>query len=355
VICIALVAAVPAFGDPSISAKQAEAQQVMGQLQQLSDQLERSRAQYASASEQLAQIQRNVRENRHALQIAKHNLKASQSMIAQRLVTLYTSEQTSTLEVVLGARSLDDMINQLDSQKSVTSLDARVLSQVKVFRTAVDRNGKALAKANRRQQQVVAERAAAKRSIESRISEQNRLYNSIKGEIVKLVAAQHARQLLAAQQAQARLAAQQRAAQAQAQSTIVGVTAVAPQSDTVVAPPSQYGGVVGVAMSQLGTNYVWGGAQPGGFDCSGLVMWAYAQMGVSLPHSTYAQYAMGVPVSRDQLEPGDLVFFDGVGHVGIYIGGGQFIHAPHTGDVVKISSLSEDWYSATYVGARRIL
>lgn len=327
----------------------------MGQLQQLSDQLERSRAQYASASEQLAQIQRNVRENRHALQIAKHNLKASQSMIAQRLVTLYTSEQTSTLEVVLGARSLDDMINQLDSQKSVTSLDARVLSQVKVFRTAVDRNGQALARANRRQQHVVAERAAAKHSIESRISEQNRLYNSIKGEITKLVAAQHARQLLAAQQAQARLAAEQRATQAQAQSTIVGVTALAPQSDTVVAPPSQYGGVVGVAMSQLNTPYVWGGAQPGGFDCSGLVMWAYAQMGVSLPHSTYAQYAMGVPVSRDQLEPGDLVFFDGVGHVGIYIGGDQFVHAPHTGDVVKISSLSEAWYAATYVGARRIL
>jgi peptidoglycan DL-endopeptidase CwlO len=355
VICIALVAAVPAFGDPSISAKQAQAQQVMAQLQQLSDQLERSRAQYASASEQLAQIQRNVRENRHALQIAKHNLKASQSMIAQRLVTLYTSEQTSTLEVVLGARSLDDMINQLDSQKSVTSLDARVLSQVKVFRTAVDRNGQALARANRRQQQVVAERAAAKHSIESRISEQNRLYNSIKGEITKLVAAQHARQLLAAQQAQARLAAEQRATQAQAQSTIVGVTALAPQSDTVVAPPSQYGGVVGVAMSQLNTPYVWGGAQPGGFDCSGLVMWAYAQMGVSLPHSTYAQYAMGVPVSRDQLEPGDIVFFDGLGHEGLYIGGGQFVHAPHTGDVVKISSLDESWYSATYVGARRIL
>ena len=76
---------------------------------------------------------------------------------------------------------------------------------------------------------------------------------------------------------------------------------------------------------------------PGGFDCSGLVAWAYAQVGVSLPHSTYAQYSMGVAVSQDQLQPGDLVFFDGLGHVGIYIGGGQFVHAPHTGDVVKIS------------------
>ena len=104
-------------------------------------------------------------------------------------------------------------------------------------------------------------------------------------------------------------------------------------------------------MRYLGTPYVWGGASPSGFDCSGFTMYVYAQVGVSLPHSTYAQYGMGVAVSRSQLQPGDLVFLYGLGHVGIYIGGGQYIHAPHTGDVVKISSLP----TSGYVGARRIL
>ena len=121
-----------------------------------------------------------------------------------------------------------------------------------------------------------------------------------------------------------------------------------------VAPPSQYTGVVGIALHYLGTPYVWGGSSPAGFDCSGFVAYVYAQVGVSLPHYTGAQWNMGVPVSRSDLEPGDLVFFDGLGHVGIYIGGGQFVHAPHTGDVVKISSLGESWYAATYDGARRI-
>ncbi len=107
-------------------------------------------------------------------------------------------------------------------------------------------------------------------------------------------------------------------------------------------------------MRYLGTPYVWGGASPGGFDCSGLVAYAYSQVGVSLPHYTGAQWNVGVGVSRSDLQPGDLVFFNGLGHVGIYIGGGQFIHAPHSGDVVKISSLSESWYAATYVGARRV-
>ena len=199
---------------------------------------------------------------------------------------------------------------------------------------------------------IVAEQQAAKRSIESRIAQQQSLYNSIKGQIASMIAAERQRQLQALQAAQARAAAARRVAQ---EDTVVGITAVGPQASTYVAPPSTHGGVVGIALSQVGTPYVWGGAAPGGFDCSGLVMWAYAQVGVSLPHSTYALYNMGVPVSYDQLQPGDLVFFDGLGHVGLYIGGGQFVHAPHTGDVVKVSSLSEGWYSSTYVGARRIL
>ena len=88
-------------------------------------------------------------------------------------------------------------------------------------------------------------------------------------------------------------------------------------------------------MQYLGTPYVWGGASPSGFDCSGFSMYVYAQMGVSLPHNAAMQYnTVGTYVPRDQLQAGDLVFFDGLGHMGIYIGGDQFIHAPHTGDVV---------------------
>jgi cell wall-associated NlpC family hydrolase len=355
VVCIALLAAVPAFADPSVSSKRAEAQQVMSQLRGLSDDLERARSQYAASTAQLAKIQRDLKQNRYELRVAKQNLKVGQRRIAQRLVALYTSDQASTLEVILGARSLDDMINRMDGARSVTSLDANVLGQVKTFRRAVKRNGELLAQAKASQQRVVATRAAAKQSIESKIAQQNHLLASIKGQIAQMVAAEQARQLQMAQAAQARLAQQHRVSQQQALETVVGVSAVAPQEQTVVAPPSTHGGVVGVAMSQLGTPYVWAGASPGGFDCSGLVMWAYAQVGVSLPHSTYAQYSAGVPVSRDQLQPGDLVFFDGLGHVGIYIGGGQFVHAPHTGDVVKISGLGEGWYSSSYVGARRIL
>jgi cell wall-associated NlpC family hydrolase len=349
------LAAVPAFADPSVSSKRAQAQQVMGQLAQLSNSLERARSQYDASTQQLAKIQNDLRVNGHELKVAKHNLKAGQRVIAQRLVTLYTSDQASTLEVVLGARSLDDMITRMDSAKSVTGLDARVLAQVKTFRAAVKRNHELLAKARVSQQRVVSQRAAAKASIESQISRQQSLLSSIKGQIAQIIAAERARQLQMAAAAQARLAAAHRVSQAQAQDTVVGASAIAPQADTVVAPPSSFSGAVGVAMAQLGKPYVWAASGPDSFDCSGLIIYAFSAVGRSLPHSTYALYNLGVPVSRDQLQPGDLVFFDGLGHAGIYIGGDQFVHAPHSGDVVKISSLNEGWYAGSYDGARRIL
>jgi cell wall-associated NlpC family hydrolase len=115
---------------------------------------------------------------------------------------------------------------------------------------------------------------------------------------------------------------------------------------------------VAIAERYLGVPYLWGGADPlTGFDCSGFAMFVYAQLGVNLTHYTGAQWYEGTRVPPSQLEPGDLVFFEpsarGPQHEGIYIGNGQFIQAPHTGDVVKISSLDQPSYLFGYVGAVR--
>ena len=114
---------------------------------------------------------------------------------------------------------------------------------------------------------------------------------------------------------------------------------------------------VDLALQFLGVPYAWGGATPSGFDCSGLVMYVYSQLGVSLTHYSGAQFHEGTPVPREALVPGDIVFFHqtsrGPQHEGLYIGNGQFVHAPHTGDVVRISSLSDPAYAFGYAGAVR--
>jgi len=122
-----------------------------------------------------------------------------------------------------------------------------------------------------------------------------------------------------------------------------------------VEPPKPVGRprVVAIALRYLGTPYRWAGSSPGGFDCSGFVMYVYGRVGVGLPHNSSMLWSVGRPVARKDLQPGDIVFFNGLSHVGIYIGRGRFVHAPHTGDVVKISRLSESWYRTTYDGARR--
>jgi len=118
--------------------------------------------------------------------------------------------------------------------------------------------------------------------------------------------------------------------------------------------PRERQNVVEIARKHVGAPYRWGGSSPEGFDCSGFVRYVYAQVGVSLPHNAAKQYIFGAAVSRDRLQPGDLVFFDGLRHNGIYVGNGQFIHARRSGKHVTISTLDETWYAKRWVGARRL-
>jgi cell wall-associated NlpC family hydrolase len=108
-----------------------------------------------------------------------------------------------------------------------------------------------------------------------------------------------------------------------------------------------------IALRMVGTPYRWGGESPGGFDCSGLVRWAYGRIGIDLPHSSYALYDRGRPVSAAHMQTGDVLFFEGLGHVGLYLDNGRMVHAPYSGRDVEVVRLA-DWYGSRLVGARRV-
>jgi cell wall-associated NlpC family hydrolase len=315
-----------------IGSKRAEAQQVLAQIQAMDAQMEKAVEAYNAANVRLDQIKHDLEVNQARLQTAKKNLVKARAQVSARLVALYTSDEPDTLSIIFGASSLGDLIERIDSANRIADEDARIAAEVKQYRNEVQTRQQALVKAQADQEKVVAERAAQRASVQSQLAERQALYSSIKDQIAQLEAAERARQ--------ARLAAQARAAAKKQQSAPAPAPAPAPSSSSggssgsSAPPPATHSSVVSIALQYLGVPYVWGGASPSGFDCSGLTMYAYAKVGVYLPHNAAMQYGMGTPVSRSQLAPGDLVFFSGLSHVGMYIGGGRFVHAPHTGDVV---------------------
>ncbi len=364
-----------AAADPTVSAKRAQAEEVLNEIREIDSQLSHAAEAYNLANLRLQRIEADLSVNARHLRISRKSLKGAQAHLSKRLVALYVSgRRESGLEVLLGAQSLEQVISRLDAVDRVTEQDARVVGEVKEFKGQVQTRKLKLKQARAAQAREVAERAAQRSAIESQLREREQMLAGVREEIAQLEAAEARRQERLQAQARARVAAL--ALQPEPEESIAPAPATAtaretaaapveasaleseidPQTELVpaVAPDARYGGVVGIAMQYLGVPYRWGGADPSGFDCSGFLMFVYAQVGVSLPHNAAMQYGLGTPVSKDQLQAGDLVFFDGLGHNGMYIGGGQFIHSPHTGDVVKISSLSDSWYASTWVGGRRL-
>ena len=311
----------------------------MGQVQAIDAELGHAIEAFNAAEIRLDALKTEKKINARRLEIARGNFRDAQATLAERLVALYTSDQESALAVLLGASSIEELINRVDAIDRVSEQDARIIREVRTFRTEVRRREAELERARAEQERVVAERAARRGAIQEQLAERKRLLAGIKDEIADIQAAEAARQERLQAQAEQRLAT--------GSSTPSSGAGGNP-------PPGNYGGVVGIAMQYLGIPYQWGGSSPStGFDCSGFVMYVFAKVGVSLPHNAAMQYGYGSPVSRANLQPGDLVFFNSLGHNGIYIGGNQFIHSPHTGDVVKISSIT-GWYDSTWYGARRL-
>jgi cell wall-associated NlpC family hydrolase len=305
---------------------------------------------YNGARWRLGLVQERIRVNRRNLAEAARNLKTGRAMLAQRVRHVYKQGRASTAEVLLSSGSVVSVVDTADMLKRIERQDAHIVASIRDYRERARRTRVRLLDDRRQAKRQVADALRAKARVEALLRRRQAVLSRARGELGRLLAAEKARQRREAEIARQRALAAQQAAPAAG-------TTLAPQSPSggaavATAPlPSGSGNAeaVRIAMRYLGVPYRWGGASPSGFDCSGLASYAYAQIGKSVPHYTGAIWAQFPKVPRDQLQAGDMVFFNGLGHMGIYIGGGQMVHAPHTGDVVRVASVDR----GDYVGAVR--
>ncbi len=306
----------------TLAGMQAEAARVRDQLSALDSQAEVVTEQYDQARAQLDDVTSRLGIARMDLARAQDDLAAKQAIMGQRLASIYKTGSFSVLDVLLSSGDFTELETNVGFYRKLAQQDLTSERDVERLVATVDTLTQQIGD-ERQQAQSYAQDVQVKAAVvENKIAERQALLNNLDSKIKTLIERQEA--------------AARRAAAALARSTGLKIADIPGKAVQLA--------VVRETMKYLGVPYVWGGATPrGGFDCSGLVLYVYAKFGVNFPHGATMQAHMGTPVPFSSLEPADLVFFGNPSfyhHVGIYIGNGLFIEAPHTGDVVKISRLA---------------
>jgi len=333
-------------GADALADKQAQARQIADKMAVLESQLMSINAQYEQANYELHLAEQKVVDAKALAEQTAAEVTRRQADLRDFAVSAYqTGNDTATLDALFtsdpgaGAEKVSYLDTLGGNKRDL--IDAYKGAKVKAQEDAVRLEGlqaEAESKAGVIEQ---ARKAAA-----SAAAEQEALNAKVQGELSSLVAAENAR----------RAAETQRAADAAARATVSnsgnggGATGGAVRNPPPPAPGA--GGAISQALSQVGAPYVWGAAGPSSYDCSGLVSWAYARVGVSLPHYSGAMYAMTTRISASQLQPGDLVFWGGGGseHVAIYMGGNKLVHAFGAENGVAVTNLSGWWKAPSGYG-----
>ena len=325
--CTALLALLPApaFATPAaqdLTSLQAQAEQVRREVSRLDHASQVAVEEYNVARSALDDLNVRLIETRRDLTRAQIQLDVSRAVLGERMADIYKDGGINVFDVVLGASDFTEIDTQIDYFRQISMADENTVTGIETLNLRVgmlaDQVEKDRATALTREMDLREKRT----DVEDQLAQRRALLSDLDARVKQLV------------DQQARLDA----AAAQRLSTAAGVDIGAINGSAAQIA------LIKETMKYLGIPYVWAGATPsGGFDCSGLVLYVYAKFGVSFPHGATMQAHQGTPVPFAQMQPADLVFFGNPSfyhHVGIYIGDGLFIEAPHTGDVVKVSELA---------------
>jgi cell wall-associated NlpC family hydrolase len=350
-IALALLLAVAAAASAGpIAAKKARLAAVRAQLDKVYAQSDMAVERYNEAASRLDDVQDRIVRTRHLLKVAEYKLGLANDHLTARAAQVYKADSAGILDVIFASRTFDDLLTQLDVMQRMTENDAQMAHAADVYREEVDDRRVALEEDRKAAARLVAEREESKAQVLALQSQLEGTAGGLQDEIADLEAK-------AAAAAKAKAEAAARAASVADTSSSGSSSGGSGSSSgsgggTVVDPGgSGHSAVVAIAQRYIGVPYVWGGSTPNGFDCSGLAMYCYAQIGIGIPRGATDQQHASRSVSLSALQPGDLVFFGSASyshHVGIYVGGGSMLHAPHTGAVVGYGSISGAWIGGRF-------
>jgi cell wall-associated NlpC family hydrolase len=333
---LALVFAAAAPASP-ISDKKARLKAVQTRLETVYTQVSVAVEKYNQATSQLDSVELKIKQNQRLLDVAEHNLRTANTQLQSRAESIYKTRDVGIVDVLFASNSFDDLVTQLNLMERLGNSDVDIVKSIAAYQQDIQDRRVKLDADKKAAAQLVTERAAQKSAVLAVQGRLEQMTAGIKNDI----------QRLQEQQAAAARAAAQAAAEAAA-----GGGGGGGGGGSVPDPGgSGRSAVVAIAQRYLGVPYVYGGASPSGFDCSGLTMYCYAQVGVGLAHGATLQQQASTPVPLSALQPGDLVFFGNASfsyHVAIYVGGGSMIHAPHTGAVVSYGSISGAWIGGRF-------
>ncbi len=317
-----------------VTSKKAQLAKVQARLQTVYQQADVAVEKYNQATSQLGTIQDQIKRNEHLLKVAEYNLDVANKQLTARALDIYKTRDVGVVDVLFSASNFDDLVTQLDLMERLGNSDVDTVHSISGYRLEIKDRRVKLDADKKAATRLVAQAAQHKAEVEGLQGKLEQMTAGIRADIKRLQEQAAARAQAAAQAAAA------------AQSSAAGTAGGGGGGGVVDPGGSGHSSVVSIAQRYLGVPYVYGGASPSGFDCSGLTMYCYAQVGIGLSHGATDQQHASTPVPLSALQPGDLVFFGSASyshHVGIYVGGGSMIHAPHTGAVVSYGSISGAW------------